>query len=69
MFWSEKPKFHSLRLHPADEKAIMEVAEILRDRLQGLEDRIEALEAEVAALKKEPRQSFRAKLREKGITT
>jgi hypothetical protein len=38
----------------------------LRDRLQGIDAEIAELRAEVERLKREPRQSFAQKLREKG---
>lgn len=67
MFWSDRSKFYK-GLHPKDVQALEEVAEALGEALRNMRDRIDALEAEVAALKKEPRQSLKAKLREKGIT-
>lgn len=67
MFWNDAPKYIT-RLHPKDVQALEEVVEAVRERLQGIDARIAALEAELAAPKKEPRQSLKAKLREKGIT-
>jgi hypothetical protein len=60
----------SARLSAGDLRAINRalgvVADTLRERLQGLDAEIAELRAEVERLKREPRQSFAQKLREKG---
>lgn len=57
-----------------DYRKMDELADAIRNRLQGFDTDIEALQARVSALevqvqelRREPRQPLRAKLREKGI--
>jgi hypothetical protein len=60
----------SARLSASDmlaiNRAFGEVGDALRTRFQGLDAEIAELRAEVERLKREPRQSFAQKLREKG---
>lgn len=70
MFWSEKPKF---MLSVKDAHMLNQIADALKDRLEGLDCEIEALKGRCAALESEverltvkPRQSLKAKLRERG---
>ena len=46
-------------------QVLNEVADALRERLQGLDARIDALEAEVESLKRKPHQSLKSRLKEK----
>ena len=61
MFW-KKP---SHGLSQSDMQALSDVADALRERLQGLDARIDALEAEVESLKRKPHQSLKSRLKEK----
>lgn len=72
MFWSEKPKF---MLSAKDAHMLNQIADALKERLEGLDCEIEALKGRCAALESEverlmakPHQSLKAKLRERGQT-
>lgn len=67
MFWSEKPKF---MLSAKDAHMLNQIADALKERLEGFDHEVEALKARCAALESEverltakPHQSLKAKLR------
>ncbi len=67
MLWSDKPKF---MLSAKDAHMLNQIADALKERLEGIDAEVEALKARCAALESEvarlsakPHQSLKTKLR------